>query len=57
LPGRRQFILRREVDKRIRDEFAKNGIECARPRVMVLAPPGVTPIETAVALPARTDVP
>jgi small-conductance mechanosensitive channel len=42
-----QFTLRREIYKRIRDEFAKNGIEFARPQVVVHVPPGVTPTEAA----------
>ncbi len=57
-----QFTLRREIYKRIRDEFAKNGIEFARPQIMMYAPPEVTPTEAAAgavvalpALPARAD--
>ncbi len=55
-----QFTLRREIYKRIRDEFAENGIEFARPQIIVHAPPGVTPADAAAgavaALPARADL-
>ena len=53
-----QFMLRREIYKRIRDEFALNDIEFSRPQIMVHVPPGVTPTEAAAAaaaLPARTE--
>jgi len=49
-----QFILRREIYKRIRDAFAENGIEFAIPRVAVHAPTGATSAGTAAG--AAADV-
>ncbi|MBF9233618.1 mechanosensitive ion channel family protein [Microvirga alba] len=39
-PGE-QFALRREVFHRIRDAFAREGVDFARPQVVVQMPPGV----------------
>jgi len=50
-PGE-QFVLRREVYQRIRDEFEKNGIHFARPQVLVHVPdtkPGGEPAPEALA--------
>ena len=44
-----QFVLRREIYKRIRDAFAENGIEFARPQVVVHSSAGASPPETAAA--------
>jgi small-conductance mechanosensitive channel len=37
-PGSEVFVLRREVYQRVRDAFEENGIQFARPQVMVAAP-------------------
>jgi len=39
IPGE-QFVIRREVYRRIQEEFAANGIEFAHRNVTVYMPPG-----------------
>jgi small-conductance mechanosensitive channel len=46
-PGSEVFMLRREVYQRVRDAFEENGIQFARPQVMVAAP-GAGAIQTGI---------
>jgi len=55
-PGE-QFVLRREVFRRIQEAFAQNGIEFAPRRVIVDTPTAISGAAAAAALAAEVDGP